>query len=108
MVSDDLFPLDSCLVLPTKRAHSGRVISIDFDVSDVLGVATVAPCFVVLTAWTPVDVHEAVVITSGNQLLRLGHLNDVDVGAISARWVNPVDVPAKLDSMARPLGRGRG
>ena len=45
---------------------------------------TVAPSLVVLTARAPVDVDEAVIVTGGNQLLRFGHLDDVDMRAIGA------------------------
>lgn len=82
----------------------------ELDIHDVLGVSAVTSCFVILAARAPVQVDQAVVITSSDELLGFVRLDDVDVGAIGAGWVNSIDVPTELAGLAHPQrafgGRG--
>ena len=79
----------------------------DLDISDVLGVPTIALRFVVLAARAPVQIDETVIISRRYYLLVFAHLNDVDVAAVSAWWVDPVNEPAELHRVTRPRGRRR-
>ena len=104
--SDDLSPLDECLVLATQAKHHrvGLVLLVpkDLNICHVLRVTPIALGFVVLSARTPVQVDQTVVVSSCNQSLVLAHVDDVDVGAIGARGIDALDEPAKLDRVVVP------
>ena len=71
-----------------------------------LRVATIALGLVVLAAGRPIHVDQTVIVTCGDQSLVLRHINDVDVGAIGACWVDTFDEPAELNGMRSPLSGG--
>lgn len=81
------------------------MVTIDLDIGDMLRVTSVTPSGMVFAARAPIQVHQAVIIPCSDHCLIFGHLNDVDVAAISASWEDSVDKPSKLDGVASPVCR---
>ena len=95
-----LLPLHERLIVAADGEEVCVVIG-EHDTDDVLGVTAVA-AWLGLDAWVVEDVDETVVITSGEELLVSGAANGVNVGAVSARWVDTRGLPEELAGNGSP------
>lgn len=97
-----LFPLHEGLIIATDGEKSGVVLA-EQNTDNVLGMTAVGSGLG-LDAWVVEYVNETEVITSGKELLVAGAGDGVDVGAISARWVDTLSLPEELAGDCSPLG----
>ena len=100
--SSGALPLHEGLIVATDRVEVA-ISRAEEDANDVLGVTAVR-AGAALDARVTEEADETVVITGGEELSVEGGAHGVDVGAISARGVDTLDIPSELDSLGGPLG----
>src|SRR5688572_30349998 len=96
-------PLHEGLIVPADREEVG-VVEGELHFHDVLGVASQRDGLVSSSAGVSENVHESVVVTSGDEGLVLGEVNTVDVGAVGAGGEDAVNEPSVLGVAGGPDG----
>lgn len=100
-MSSGALPLHEGLIVTTNGVEVA-VASAEEHADDVLRVAAVR-AGLALDDRVAEEADETVIITGGDKLLVSGGADRVDMGAITARGVDSLDVPSELDSLGGPL-----